>query len=739
MEPGWGIRDRDSRKQILAHVEGLSSSQLRSGDSWRFEYFTPTFAVFHFPTPRDASKSPGWLRGNELSRVQANPQFPIPAPNMLNPQQRAAIDYCDGPLLVLAGAGSGKTRVITEKIAHLVKRKNLSASKIAAITFTNKAAREMRERVGKLLHGPAAEGLTVCTFHALGLKFLQIEHARANLRRGFSVLDADDSQGLIKELAPKGIKNDALWALQSLISRAKNEGLTPEQAADTSAGPREREAAQIYAAYQKRLGAFNAVDFDDLIRLPLQILEGDDAVRAAWQERIRYLLLDEYQDTNTAQYRLVRALAGERGMFTAVGDDDQSIYAWRGANPENLGELSRDYPKLKVIKLEQNYRCGRRILRVANALIANNAHLFEKKLWSEAAEGPPIRVLECRDDEHEAERVAAEIVHLAEKHKARWNEFAVLYRGNHQSRALEKALRIARVPYHLSGGTAFLERAEVKDLLAYLRLINNPDDDAAFLRIVNIPRRDIGATSLEKLGQAAGLRHLSMFRAAQHDSVLGELSARPASALAGFVNLVRELKRTADRTAAADLVDQLIERIGYADHIGAQIKEPELRARRIGNLKELSEWFRAMQKDGAAGDLAAQLALLTHGDRDDAGNAVRLMTLHSAKGLEFRFVFIVGVEEGSFPHEASVDEGRLDEERRLMYVGITRAKEQLALSFTRRKRRFGEIIANDPSRFLAELPPTDLHWSGRDAEQDEVQRKEVASSSIAKLAALFDD
>ncbi len=656
---------------------------------------------------------------------------------MLNPPQRAAVEYCDGPLLVLAGAGSGKTRVITEKIAHLVKRKGLSAAKIAAITFTNKAAREMRERVGKLVSGPSAEGLTVCTFHALGLKFLQIEHARAGLRRGFSVLDADDSQGLIKELAPKGIKNDALYALQSLLSRAKNEGLTPEQAAQRASAPREREAADIYAAYQKRLVAFNAVDFDDLIRLPLAILEAEDDARAAWQERIRYLLLDEYQDTNTAQYRLVRALAGSRGAFTAVGDDDQSIYAWRGANPENLSELSRDYPALKVIKLEQNYRCGRRILRAANALIANNTHLFEKKLWSEQAEGAPIRVLECRDDEHEADRVAGEIVHLAEKHKARWNEFAILYRGNHQSRPLEKALRLARVPYHLTGGTAFLERAEVKDLLGYLRLINNPDDDAAFLRIVNIPRRDIGATTLEKLGTLAGTRHLSMLRAAQNDTILNQLSARPAAALDGFVTLIRELAQRAERLAAADLVDELIARTGYVDHIGTQIREPALRARRVENLKELSDWFRAMQKNNAAGDLAAQLALLTHGDRDDPGNAVRLMTLHSAKGLEFRHVFIVGVENGSLPHESSVEEGRLDEERRLMYVGITRAKEHLALTFARRKRRFGEILNNEPSRFLSELPAADLHWSGRDAEQDEVQRKDVASSSLAKLAALF--
>ncbi|MFC5488998.1 UvrD-helicase domain-containing protein [Dokdonella soli] len=658
---------------------------------------------------------------------------------MLNPQQRAAVEYCDGPLLVLAGAGSGKTRVITEKIAHLIKRRNVAAAKVAAITFTNKAAREMRERVGRLVSGSAAEGLTVCTFHALGLKFLQIEHARADLRRGFSVLDADDTQGMIKELAPKGIKPDVLYALQSLVSRAKNEGLTPEQAAARATSAREREAADIYARYQKRLAAFNAVDFDDLIRLPLAVLENDAEARGGWQERIRYLLMDEYQDTNSAQYRLIKALAGERGAFTAVGDDDQSIYAWRGANPENLAELSRDYPKLRVVKLEQNYRCARRILRAANAVIANNAHLFEKKLWSQEIEGPPIRVVECRDDEHEAECVAGAIAHLAEKHKTPWHEFAVLYRGNHQSRALEKALRLARVPYHVTGGTAFLDRAEVKDLLAYLRLINNPDDDAAFLRVVNLPRRDIGAATLEKLGELAGARHSSLLRAAQSDAVLGQLAGRAASSLVGFASLVRELAAKAERLPAAELVEELIRRIGYAEHIAAQVKEPVLRERRIENLKELSEWFRAMQKDGAAGDLAAQLALLSHGDRDDPGNSARLMTLHSAKGLEFRFVFLVGVDDNTLPHEGSVAEGRVEEERRLLYVGITRAKEQLSLSYAKRKKRFGEILVNEPSRFLKELPSADLHWSGQDPEQDAAHKQELASSHIARLASLLAD
>jgi ATP-dependent DNA helicase Rep len=657
----------------------------------------------------------------------------------LNPQQRAAVEYCDGPLLVLAGAGSGKTRVIVEKIAHLVRHRHLSASKIAAITFTNKAAREMRERVARRVQGSAADGLTVSTFHALGLRFLQIEHAKAGLRRNFSVFDADDSQSILKDLLPKGIKNDALFALQLLVSRAKNEGLSPDEAAKHARSGREQEAAELYAEYQQRLAAFNAVDFDDLIRLPVSVLDADADARAAWQERVRHLLVDECQDTNGAQYRLLKLLAGERGMFTAVGDDDQAIYTWRGANPENLAGLSRDYPKLRVVKLEQNYRCARRVLRAANALIANNAHVFEKKLWSDQAEGAPIRVLECRDDDHEAECAAAAIAHLAEKHKARWNEFAVLYRGNHQSRPLEKALRLARIPYHVTGGTAFLDRAEVKDLVAYLRLVHNADDDAAFLRIVNTPRRDIGATTLEKLGALAGARHVSLLRAAQSNSALAELAPRAASSLAAFAALIGEFSSRSRDVAAADLVGELIRRVGYEDHIAAEVKEPVLRERRLGNLAELVEWLRAMRKEGAAGDLAAQLALLGQGDRDEPGNAVRLMTLHSAKGLEFRFVAIVGLEEGSLPHEGSLAEGRIEEERRLMYVGLTRAKEQVALLYAKRSRRYGELVANEPSRFLGELPADDLHWSGRDAERDAAHREEMASAHLARLASLLAD
>ena len=660
---------------------------------------------------------------------------------MLNPQQHAAVEYCDGPLLVLAGAGSGKTRVITEKISHLISRRHLAAEKIAAITFTNKAAKEMRERVGKLISAESAKSLTVCTFHALGLKFLQIEHDRAQLRRGFSVLDADDSANMIKELSPKGVKPEVIQGIRNLVGKAKNGGLTPEEAMAAARSPREIEAATIYDLYQQRLAAFNAVDFDDLIRLPLRILETDDDARAIWQERLRYLLVDEYQDTNDAQYRLLKAIAGPKARFTCVGDDDQSIYAWRGANPENIDQLGRDFTNLRVIKLEQNYRCAKRILRAANQLIANNPHVHDKKLWSDHVEGPPIRVLECKDNDHEAERIAAIASSLHEKYKekgARWDDFCSLYRGNFQARALEKALRLAKVPYHLSGALSFLDRAEVKDILCYLRLLTNPTDDAAFLRVVNVPKREIGSTSLEKLGQMAQTRNASLLEATRSDSVLKNISSRPASALAGFSRLMDELRSDANHLSAADLVQAIIEKTGYGAQIAASTPDEVLRERRLGNLRELADWFRAMSKDGGrTGDIAAQLALLSHADRDDPGNALRMMTLHSAKGLEFRFVFIVGCEDGTLPHEGAIDEGRLDEERRLMYVGITRAKEMLTLSFSAKSRKYGEILSNDPSRFLEELPQDDLHWDGKDPEADAEVKMETAATHMARIRAML--
>lgn len=654
----------------------------------------------------------------------------------LNPAQQAAVEHCDSPLLVLAGAGSGKTRVITQKIQHLIVARRMPAAKIAAITFTNKAAREMRERAAALMRGVDTEGLTICTFHALGLKFLQIEHEAAGLRRGFSIFDSDDSTTLIKDLLPRGAGGAAVAALRALVSRAKSDGLSPEQAAARAGSPREREAADLYAQYQKRLAAFNAVDFDDLIRLPVQMLEADAALCEAWRARLHYLLVDEYQDTNAAQYALLKQLAGPRGAFTCVGDDDQSIYAWRGADTGNIERLGQDWPQLRIIKLEQNYRCARRILRAANALIANNPHLHPKKLWSDHADGEPIRVFECRDTEHEAERITAEIAFLAHKHRAQWSDFAILFRGNHQSRALEKALQLQRIPYHLSGGTAFLERAEVKDVLAWLRLIANPDDDAAFLRAVTAPRREIGATTLARLGEMANSLHLSLARAAERNDVLGQLPARSAAALDGFMTLVAVLRRAATVMSAADLCRKLVEDSGQLAALRAECKDPALFERRRENVEELARWFEAAGK-GTAGELVAQLALITAADRDSPGNAVRLMTLHASKGLEFEFVFIVGLEDGLLPHESSIEEGRIDEERRLMYVGITRAKRLLHLSYPRHARRFGELQRVLASRFLDELPAAELHRVGRDQAQDAERSQEHAETAIARLKAML--
>ena len=659
-----------------------------------------------------------------------------PALHGLNPPQQQAVLHTEGPLLVLAGAGSGTTRVIIEKIAHLIHTGRYPAKRIAAITFTNKSAREMRERVARRIRGDAAQDLTVSTFHALGLRILQVEHARLGLRRGFSIFDADDSAAQLKDLLPPGSKPDVADAAKQLIGRAKNAGLSPQQAAEAARSAREHEAAALYARYQQRLSAFNAVDFDDLIRLPVQLLESDADAVAGWRERIGYLLVDECQDTNDAQYRLLKAIAGEPGQFTVVGDDDQSIYAWRGANPDNLLQLGSDYPALRIVKLEQNYRCSNRVLRAANALIANNPHEHPKTLWSDAADGERIRVWECRDAAHEAEKVAAEIQFTAQKHAAPWSEFCILFRGNHQSRALEKSLQLLRIPYHLSGGTAFLDRGEVKDALAWLRLLANPDDDAAFLRAVAAPNRGVGATSLAKLAELAAHAHLPLARAAESMAVAKQLPARAANALQGFTDIVRGLRGDARTLPPAELVRRLNERSGLLAALRALCKdEAQFQARRR-NLDELADWFDGPRTSGP-GELAAALALLSHADKGDAGNQVRLMSMHAAKGLEFRFVFIVGVEDGNLPHEASIEEGRIDEERRLLYVGITRAREQLWLSHASQAQRWGDRLRLRPSRFLDELPAAELQRDGADPVADAARKAERASAGIANIRALL--
>ena len=640
-------------------------------------------------------------------------------------------------MLVLAGAGSGKTSVIVEKIAHLINSGRMPAKRIAAITFTNKSAREMRERVAKRIKADDAEQLTLATFHSLGLKILQTDGHRLGYRRGFSIFDADDQMAQIKDLMPHGIKKDELHRMASMLSSVKNQGLSPKQALEMARSVREVEVAQLYDQYQSRLQTYNAVDFDDLIRLPVELLETFDEARDAWRERIGYLLVDECQDTNDAQYRLLRALVGPRGMMTAVGDDDQSIYAWRGANPENLLSLSRDYPSLEVIKLEQNYRCSNRVLRAANAVIANNPHEHLKTLWSDKSDGDRIRVWECKDTEDEASRVAAQISTICGGGTGvPFGEVAILFRGNHQSRALEKALQLLKIPYHLNGGTAFLDRAEVKDVMAWLRLVSNPDDDAAFLRAVSSPKRDVGATTLGKLAEMARRSNQSLLTAASDVSVLKALTPRASNSLDQFVGIVRRLQSRAHAVSAGDLVRELISTSGMEQNFRSIARHEADFARRKANAEELADWFDGA-KNVAVGDLNAQLALLTNADRGEPGNQVRLMTLHASKGLEFHSVFVVGCNDGVLPHETSLDEGSLDEERRLFYVAITRTKHNLYLSYAKRVQRYGNEVSLEPSRFLDELPEAEVERSGVDKELDALRSKQAREAAMAEIMAML--
>ncbi|HSN17806.1 MAG TPA: DNA helicase Rep [Gammaproteobacteria bacterium] len=641
----------------------------------------------------------------------------------LNPAQRAAAEYLDGPLLVLAGAGSGKTRVITRKIAHMVGDRGIKPENIAAVTFTNKAAREMKARVGELLSEERAEGLTVSTFHTLGMRILREEHARIGYRRGFTLFDAEDSLTLLRELlkVERAEKAEVLEKAQWQISAWKSGLLTPEEAVQKAGSDHDRRHARLYLDYQRNLQAYNAMDFDDLISKPVHLLEGDAEARDKWQARLRYLLVDEYQDTNAAQYRLLKLLAGTRAAFTAVGDDDQSIYSWRGAEPKNLSLLKEDFPQLKVVKLEQNYRSTRRILRVANKLIGNNPHLFEKSLWSDLGEGEPVRLVPCPDAAAEAERVATEISAHKLRHKSRNGDFAILYRSNHQSRLFEKALREQKLNYDISGGTSFFDRGEVRDLVAYLRLLVNPEDDSAFLRIVNLPRRELGPVTLEKLGAYAGSRHISLFGACFELGLREHVQERAAAKLHEFAIWVSKTAEAAESEPAAAVVKQMLEDIRYRGWLEESAKDLPTAERKWENVQEFVGWLEkpyGRNDGGTLADTLGKLALMDMLDRnadDKNQDAVQLMTLHAAKGLEFPHVFLVGMEEEILPHRNSLEGDSVEEERRLCYVGITRARQTLTLSYADKRKKYGEEIACEPSRFLKELPQEDLIHEGHEA------------------------
>ncbi|WP_024304106.1 UvrD-helicase domain-containing protein [Pseudogulbenkiania sp. MAI-1] len=658
----------------------------------------------------------------------------------LNPPQRAAIHYLDGPLLVLAGAGSGKTRVITFKIMHLIREAKMDARNIAAITFTNKAAREMLERVTKLMTPAEVRGLTVSTFHSLGMQILRQEAPHLGYKPQFSILDAYDAGKIISDLLRTTAK-DEVRKVQSQISLWKNDFKSAEEALQLAENEWERICATTYLAYQDTLTAYQAMDFDDLIRLPVELFRSNEEVLQKWQHKLRYLLLDEYQDTNTCQYQLVKLLTGVRGMFTAVGDDDQSIYAWRGANMENLRLLQQDFPRLKIIKLEQNYRSTARILRAANSVISNNPKLFEKQLWSELGLGEPIHVIRCKDEEHEAEVVVQRL--LAHKFECRteFKDYAILYRGNYQARIFEQALRNQRIPYQMSGGQSFFDKAEVKDVIAYMRLITNPDDDPAFIRALTTPKRGVGAGTLEKLGAWAGERKKSLFAAAHEEGFRLQVQHAQLEPLTQFCDFISHLQYRALREPAGELAQEMLKAIGYETWLYDSEDSPRAAETKWKNVQEMVAW---LARKGEADnknliELTQLIALITMLEGRDEGelDAVHMSTLHASKGLEYPHVFLVGCEEGILPHSESVENGMIEEERRLMYVGITRAQKSLTLTHCVKRKRAGEWQFVDPSRFIAEIDGDDLRHFGKPGAEPVVSKSE-GKSKLASLSAMLE-
>ena len=667
----------------------------------------------------------------------------------LNLAQQEAVNYMHGPCLVLAGAGSGKTRVITHKIGRLIQA-GMPPQKIAAITFTNKAAAEMRERAKSLI-GKAAKDVVVCTFHALGVRMLRSDGAVLGLKPQFSILDSDDVTGILKDA---GGSTDMATARQWqwTISAWKSAGLNAEQALAQAEDDNARVTAIVMGRYEERLTAYQSVDFDDLISLPLKLLRDHEEVRQKWQRLMGHVLVDEYQDTNATQYEVLKLLVGgnapDNARFTAVGDDDQSIYGWRGATLDNLKKLPVDFPTLKVIKLEQNYRSTSAILRAANNVIGPNPKLFPKTLFSELGEGEPVRVVDADNEEHEAERAVARIQSLraeglltqAGKQHKEFRDFAVLYRANHQAKPFEKALRKAGIPYKVSGGQSFFDRAEIRDLCAWFRLWANNDDDPAFLRAVTTPKRGIGHTTLGTLGVFATQYKLSLFEALFASSLGAVLAAKAVGSLHEFGRYVNDLQYRAKHTEGAEaakafMMDWLKD-IGYEKHLLDAEDSEKVAAAKWSNVLEFCDWMSQRcggKLDDTAGvaterevknllEVAQTIALLsTISEREKDQDVVTLSTLHASKGLEWPHVLLVGVTEGMLPfklgdgaaslggsekaHESANEDiaQRLQEERRLMYVGITRAQRSLAVSWTRRRKKGREMVAALPSRFIAEM------------------------------------
>jgi ATP-dependent DNA helicase Rep len=658
--------------------------------------------------------------------------------NKLNPAQQEAVRYTKGPLLVLAGAGSGKTRVITHKIAYLIQQCGIQAKHITAITFTNKAAREMQERATKLIVGLNTRGLTICTFHALGLKILREEAKSLGYKSTFSVLDSYDSGKIISDILQTTDKA-LIRNLQSQISLWKNSFINPDQAFASAADEVAQLPAKFYQQYQDTLLAYQAIDFDDLIKLPVELFSRDLAVLHKWQLKIRYLLVDEYQDTNVCQYQLIRLLAGSLGQFTAVGDDDQSIYAWRGANSENLSLLNQDYSQLKIIKLEQNYRSTSTILNAANALIKNNPKMFEKKLWSEYGMGAAIRIISCPNEEAEADAVARKIVLHQLNKSSKFSEYAILYRSNFQARILEQALRNYKIPYTIAGGQSFFDKAEIKDIMSYLRLLINDTDDTAFIRALTTPKRGVGEATLNKLGLYAAKREISLYAALFEEGFAAECPPAQLNNLLEFGQFIQTLQQRMLDTSAGVVLNQLITAIGYEGYLydNEEVKAAE---KRFANVMSFIDWLAAKgERDNKSlPELIQTVALISmlEGQEEEEVEAVRLTTLHASKGLEYPYVFLVSCEEGILPHQESISGNSIEEERRLMYVGVTRAQYELTISYCEKRRKAGAVETRERSRFLAELGEQNIVDEAK-RKFEKIKDKEELVNKFSLLKALL--
>ena len=667
--------------------------------------------------------------------------------HMLNPEQRKAMRYIDGPLLVLAGAGSGKTRVIVEKIAYLIDTCGYAPSDILTVTFTNKSAKEMKSRVVKRLQNTRTRNLRISTFHTFGLNLLKKHHELLGYKKNFSLFDESDALSVINEIATQSFQADKQMAkvIKHQISLWKNNLCTPEAIVLQQDDIQQKQCHEVYCQYQKTLKAYNAIDLDDLIAMPVQLLAQYPDIQQYWQQKFRYILVDEYQDTNASQYKLLQLLVSGRRQFTVVGDDDQSIYAWRGAKPQNLSALQQDYPSLKVIKLEQNYRSSGRILHAANTLIDHNPHLFSKKLWSQGQYGDSIRIISTADEDDESQRVASEILSHKLHHNTAFKDYAILIRGNYQAFLLERYFQLYKIPYAISGAASFFSKMEIKDLLAYCKLMFNPEDDAAFLRVINTPRREIGSATLTDLAEYAQKRDIPLFYAIAEICLQSHLQQNAIVKLKKFHDFIRAYQAqisSANQSQISAILFNFLDDIKYKNWLKDNASSPQQAEKRFENIAQLIGWIGNNDDDSEGFDFAKTInrmlliEIIEQEEDKKDDNKVQILTIHAAKGLEFNHVYLMGVEEGILPHQQSIDSDDIEEERRLVYVAMTRAKYTLSLTLTKARKKFGEMLTSTPSRFIDELPEDDITWLGR-APKSQKDRQNIAKTNIAALKKRF--